>query len=75
MGFTHPYLGVQVRTMLRSKPPIRVIAPGRVYRCDSDATHSPVFHQLEGLVVDKRVSFKDLKETLYYFTEAFLKGI
>lgn len=63
--------GVQVRTMLRSKPPIRVIAPGRVYRCDSDATHSPVFHQLEGLVVDKRVSFKDLKETLYYFTEAF----
>lgn len=63
--------GVQVRTMLNSKPPIRVIAPGRVYRCDSDATHSPVFHQLEGLVVDKHVSFKDLKETLFYFTEAF----
>ena len=63
--------GVQVRTMLQSKPPIRVIAPGRVYRCDSDATHSPVFHQLEGLVVDRNVSFKDLKETLFYFTETF----
>lgn len=62
---------VQVRTMLSSRPPIRIISPGRVYRCDSDATHSPVFHQVEGLYIDEQVSFADLKECLYYFVQAF----
>ncbi len=66
--------GVQVRSMLNSQPPIRVIAPGRVYRCDSDATHSPVFHQIEGLYVDKNVSFADLKEVLFYFVSRFFPG-
>lgn len=66
--------GVQVRSMLHSQPPIRVIAPGRVYRCDSDATHSPVFHQVEGLYVDKNVSFADLKEVLFYFVSRFFPG-
>ena len=50
---------VQVRTMENKQPPIRVICPGRVYRCDSDVTHSPMFHQVEGLVVDKNISFAD----------------
>ena len=59
---------VQVRSMLKQKPPIRIIAPGTVYRCDSDATHSPMFHQIEGLFVDKGVSFGDLKGTLTVFT-------
>ena len=63
--------GVQIRTMLNQKPPIRVVAPGRVYRCDNDATHSPVFHQIEGLVIDKDVSFADMKEVLYYFVDQF----
>lgn len=59
---------VQVREMRANKPPIRIISPGRVYRCDPpDATHSPVFHQLEGLVVDKGVSMGDLKGTLDMF--------
>jgi len=62
---------VQVRTMLNEKPPIRIISPGRVYRCDSDATHSPVFHQCEGLYIDKNVSFADLKDTLFYFVREF----
>lgn len=62
---------VQVRTMLNEKPPIRIISPGRVYRCDSDATHSPVFHQLEGLYIDKNVSFSDLKDVLFYFVREF----
>src|ERR1035437_3745874 len=48
---------VQIRTMLKQKPPVRIIAPGTVYRCDSDATHSPMFHQIEGLMVDTRVTF------------------
>jgi phenylalanyl-tRNA synthetase alpha chain len=52
---------VQIRTMLKQAPPIRIIAPGTVYRCDSDATHSPMFHQIEGLLVDKGISFGDLK--------------
>lgn len=60
---------VQIRTMLSQKPPIRIIAPGRVYRCDSDATHSPIFHQIEGLYIDKKVSFADLKQVLYYFVK------
>jgi phenylalanyl-tRNA synthetase alpha chain len=56
---------VQIRTMEHKKPPIRVISPGRVYRCDAvDGTHSPMFHQLEGLVVDKNVTMGDLKGTL-----------
>lgn len=60
---------VQIRTMLSYEPPVRVIAPGRVYRCDSDITHSPVFHQIEGLLVDRHVTFADLKGTLQYFAE------
>ncbi|MEJ6950015.1 phenylalanine--tRNA ligase subunit alpha [Halanaerobiaceae bacterium ANBcell28] len=63
---------VQIRTMAKEKPPIRIIAPGRVYRSDEiDASHSPVFHQLEGLVVDHGISFSDLKGTI----ETFLKAI
>jgi len=58
---------VQIRYMEKSKPPIRIIVPGRVYRRDSDVTHTPMFHQLEGLVVDENVSFSDLKGTLEYF--------
>ena len=59
---------VQIRTMLKQKPPVRIIAPGTVYRCDSDATHSPMFHQVEGLMVDSDVSFADLKGILTSFT-------
>lgn len=56
---------VQIRTMLKEKPPIAIISPGRVYRSDAvDATHSPIFHQCEGLVIDKKVRFSDLKGTL-----------
>ncbi len=63
---------VQVRVMEKQKPPIRVISPGRVYRSDAlDATHSPLFHQIEGLVVDKGISFADLKGTL----ETFIKRL
>lgn len=59
---------VQIRTMLEQKPPIRIIAPGRVYRSDdADATHSPIFHQIEGLAVDKGITFTDLKGTLDLF--------
>jgi phenylalanyl-tRNA synthetase alpha chain len=57
---------VQIREMERRGPPLRIIAPGRVYRCDSDATHSPAFHQIEGMYIDKEVSFADLKQTLFY---------
>jgi phenylalanyl-tRNA synthetase alpha chain len=60
---------VQIRTMLKQQPPIRIIAPGRVYRCDSDATHSPVFHQIEGLYIAKNVSFSDLKMVLFSFVK------
>lgn len=67
---------VQVRTMLRHAPPIRIIAPGTVYRCDSDATHSPMFHQIEGLMVDKGITFGDLKGILTIFiNQYFGKGI
>jgi phenylalanyl-tRNA synthetase alpha chain len=62
---------VQVRTMESQKPPIRVICPGRVYRCDSDLTHTPMFHQVEGLVVDKNISFADLKGVVDQFLKAF----
>ena len=58
---------VQIRTMLDHEPPVRVIAPGTVYRCDSDITHSPMFHQIEGFLVDKNVSFGDLKGILTEF--------
>jgi phenylalanyl-tRNA synthetase alpha chain len=58
---------VQIRVMTGRKPPFRFIAPGRVYRRDGDATHSPVFHQLEGFMVDERVTFADLKGVLYAF--------
>lgn len=62
---------VQIRTMLNSEPPLRVIAPGRTYRCDYDATHSPMFHQVEGLVVDKAVHMGHLKGTLIEFCRAY----
>lgn len=58
---------VQIRTMERQAPPVRIIAPGSVYRCDSDVTHSPMFHQVEGLMVDRGISFGDLKGTLKIF--------
>jgi len=58
---------VQIRTMLKQAPPVRIIAPGTVYRCDSDATHSPMFHQIEGLLVDKDITFGDLKGILTIF--------
>ncbi|MGM0631946.1 MAG: phenylalanine--tRNA ligase subunit alpha [Pseudomonadota bacterium] len=64
---------VQVRTMEKGKPPFRMICPGRVYRCDSDITHTPMFHQVEGLVVDQGVSFADLKGTLEDFLQAFFE--
>ncbi len=52
---------IQIHAMLQEKPPLRIVAPGRVYRVDSDQTHTPIFHQIEGLVVDKKISFADLK--------------
>ena len=58
---------VQIRTMVKQPPPVRVIAPGKVYRCDSDLTHTPMFHQVEGLLVDINVSFGDLKGILTTF--------
>jgi phenylalanyl-tRNA synthetase alpha chain len=58
---------LQIRTMERQAPPVRVIAPGKVYRCDSDQTHTPMFHQVEGLLVDENISFGDLKGTLTAF--------
>lgn len=64
---------VQVRTMKNKKPPIHVICPGRVYRCDSDLTHTPMFHQVEGLVVDKNISFAHLKGTVDQFLKAFFE--
>lgn len=64
---------VQVRVMEQQKPPLRVIAPGRVYRCDSDLTHTPMFHQVEGLLVDTDVTFADLKGVLDQFLRAFFE--
>ncbi len=67
---------VQIRTMLKGQPPVRIIAPGTVYRRDSDITHSPMFHQVEGLLVDKNVTFGDLKGILTTFVhEYFGKNI
>ncbi len=64
---------VQIRTMLSQKPPIRIIAPGRTYRSDSDATHTPMFHQVEGLVIDKGITLGHLKWTLETFVKAFFE--
>ena len=64
---------VQVRGMAGRKPPIRLIAPGKVYRSDSDQTHTPMFHQVEGLLVDETSSFADLKGTLSEFVQAFFE--
>jgi phenylalanyl-tRNA synthetase alpha chain len=64
---------VQIRTMTSQEPPIRIIAPGRVYRSDSDATHTPMFHQIEGLVIDKGITLGHLKWTLETFLKAFFE--
>jgi phenylalanyl-tRNA synthetase alpha chain len=64
---------VQIRTMERQAPPIRIIAPGRVYRCDMDVTHTPMFHQIEGLYVDDGVSFADLRGMLDDFLKVFFE--
>ena len=64
---------VQIRYMHNTKPPIQVIAPGRVYRCDSDVTHTPMFHQIEGLAIDAGISFADLKGVLIHFLQAFFE--
>ena len=65
---------VQVREMETTEPPLRLIAPGRVYRCDSDLTHTPMFHQVEGLMVDRDVSFSDLMGTLDRFLRLFFEN-
>ena len=65
---------VQVRHMQSDTPPLRIIAPGRVYRCDSDLTHTPMFHQVEGLLVDRDVSFSDLMGTLADFLKHFFEN-
>ena len=62
---------VQIHTMLTNKPPLRIMTPGKVYRCDSDPTHSPMFHQIEGLCVDKDINFCQLKGLLINFIEQF----
>ncbi len=64
---------VQIREMQNSKPPLKIIAPGRVYRCDSDLTHTPMFHQVEGFLVDEDVSFAQLKGVLYDFLSNFFE--
>jgi len=64
---------VQVRVMEELDPPYRMICPGRVYRCDSDITHTPMFHQVEGLLIDKNVSFADLRGTIEEFLQAFFE--
>ncbi|HCU58635.1 MAG TPA: phenylalanine--tRNA ligase subunit alpha [Alphaproteobacteria bacterium] len=65
--------GMQIRTMENKKPPIRIIAPGRTYRSDFDATHTPMFHQVEGLVIDKTTTLAHLKGCLYDFVKAFFE--
>ena len=64
---------VQIRTMLNGKPPFKIIVPGRTYRCDSDQTHAPMFHQLEGLHIDKNITMSHLKGCLDYFIKEFLR--
>ena len=70
----HPHLSVQVRVMEQQRPPVYVLCPGKVYRRDSDATHTPMFHQIEGLVVDEGITLTDLKGTVAHFTRAFFGG-
>lgn len=65
---------IQIRTMQNEKPPLRIIGPGSVFRCDSDISHAPMFHQIEGLYIDKKVSMSELKATLTYFTREFFGG-
>lgn len=65
---------VEIRHMQSSKPPFKIIAPGRVYRCDSDMTHSPMFHQVEGLYIDKDIDMGHLKGCLYEFIKTIFKG-
>ncbi|WP_174888880.1 phenylalanine--tRNA ligase subunit alpha [Candidatus Williamhamiltonella defendens] len=65
--------GVQIRTMKKKGPPLRVIAPGRVYRHDYDQTHTPMFHQMEGLILDSDISFANLKNTLQCFLQYFFQ--
>ena len=62
---------VQIRTLLNEKPPVKIIAPGRTYRCDSDSTHSPMFHQVEGLFINENANMGDLKGTLIEFCKQF----
>ena len=64
---------VQIRTMLKDKPPFKIIAPGRTYRSDSDQTHSPMFHQVEGLHIDKKINMGHLKGCLNYFIKEFFE--
>jgi len=64
---------VQIRVMKDAEPPLKIIAPGRVYRCDSDLTHTPMFHQVEGFLVDQQASFSDLKGVLYDFLIRFFE--
>ena len=64
---------VQIRTMLNEKPPFKIIVPGRTYRCDSDQTHAPMFHQLEGLHIDKKITMSHLKGCLDYFIKEFFE--
>jgi phenylalanyl-tRNA synthetase alpha chain len=64
---------VQIRSMVEEGVPIRIIAPGRVYRCDSDQTHTPMFHQVEGLVIDRDISFANLKAVLHQFVENYFE--
>jgi phenylalanyl-tRNA synthetase alpha chain len=65
---------VQIRAMQKQSPPLKIISPGRVYRCDSDMTHTPMFHQIEGLVVDEGISFANLKAMLQGFLQAFFES-
>ncbi|MDC0426683.1 phenylalanine--tRNA ligase subunit alpha [Pelagibacteraceae bacterium] len=64
---------VQIRTMINNKPPFKIIVPGRTYRCDSDQTHAPMFHQLEGLHIDKNITMSHLKGCLNYFIKEFFE--
>ena len=64
---------VQIRTMMNGKPPFKIIVPGRTYRCDSDQTHAPMFHQLEGLHIDKNITMSHLKGCLDYFIKEFVE--
>jgi len=64
---------VQIRVMEKRTPPLKIVAPGKVYRCDADVSHTPMFHQVEGFMVDTDISFSDLKGVLHTFVEAFFE--